>query len=190
MGKMVSSTNIRSTLDYTSDFLLEGVIPKPRAFSSGARDLARIYCEVGLVDFPPMLRQVMPVRIHCLNQPDFLASSPAFNFPLAADCSVRICKPLVVNQPSQVVTTGEALDDFVLVFPGTANEIAGDACVQHVRTLAIRHDIDMELFGLSHGFFLTTSRRPKSVMDAHWTPPREIPRPAGENAGLRDDAFL
>src|SRR5258708_1159683 len=124
MGKIVSSTDIQPKARLYADPLSEGVIPKPRVFSSGARDLARSSCEVWFVDVTPALRQVMPVRIHRLNESYLLASSPAFDLFFAIDRSVWIEKAFVVHQTSQAVATGKALDDFVLMLPDASREVA------------------------------------------------------------------
>ena len=47
--------------------LSEGVIPKSRVFTSGARDLARITGRRRLIDFAPSLRQVVPMGVHRLD---------------------------------------------------------------------------------------------------------------------------
>jgi hypothetical protein len=86
------------------------------------------------------------VRIHRLKQFDLLAPSPAFNFLFAIDRSVWIEKALVVNQTSQVVPTGKAFDDFVLVLPNPPRKVPRDPRVQNMRALPICHDVDMESF--------------------------------------------
>ena len=134
--------------------LINGVIPKPRAFTSGARDLARSSCEFRLVDVAPALRQILPVRIHGFNQFYLLAASPPFDFFFASYCSVRVHKALVVHKASEVVTTSESRSQFVLVLPRATRKIAGDSRVQHVRTRAIGHDVDVEAFSLPHCLLL------------------------------------
>ncbi len=86
----------------------------------------------------------MPVRIHKLDQLDLLASSPAFNLFFAIDRGVRIEKALVVNQTGQVVPASESGNDFVLMLPDASRQVPRDAGIQNMRTLSIRHDIDIK----------------------------------------------
>jgi hypothetical protein len=109
--------------------LPNGVIPKPRVFASGARDLARITTERWLINVAPVLSQVMPMRIQGLDEGDLLAPSPAFNLFFAVDCWVRIEKALVLNETGQIVQAGETPDVFVLVLPDAACQVASDTGV-------------------------------------------------------------
>ena len=63
----------------TTVLVINGVIPKPRVFSSGARDLLPIGTRRRFVQFLPILRQIIPARIHGLDEIDLLAASPAFD---------------------------------------------------------------------------------------------------------------
>ena len=123
---------------------LRGVIPKPRAFTSGARDLAQISCEARFVDIAPALRQVTPIWIHRLDEFYFLAASPAFDLFFTIDRSVGVEEALVVSQLSQVVATGKAFDDFIIVLPDSSRQVARDPRLQNMRALPICHDVNME----------------------------------------------
>jgi len=49
---------------------LAGVIPKPRVFSSGARDLPAISCRLAFVQILPVFRQVFPATTSVQRQGD------------------------------------------------------------------------------------------------------------------------
>src|SRR5712692_7281788 len=109
---------------------LGGVIPKPRVLSSGARDLPPICCyRFGLVFIAPVLRQVLPSRIHGFDELYLLAAPPAFDFLFAGDGGIGIKKAFVVDEKGQVVAAGESGDEFALVLPDAVWEVARDACI-------------------------------------------------------------
>src|SRR6266404_2320517 len=81
-----------------------GVIPKPRVFSSGARDLpVTCCCRFGLIFVAPILRQVLPARIHRFNELYLLAAPPAFDFFFAGDGGIWIEEAFVIDETGQVV---------------------------------------------------------------------------------------
>jgi hypothetical protein len=167
MGKGVASRSIELETGLYAGTVIRGVIPKPRVLSSGARDLARTSSEPGLVDVSPSLRQIVPVRIHRLNEFNLLAPPPALNLLFAIDRNIRIEKALEVNQPSQVIPAGKAVNDFVLMLPDASRQVSCDSGVQDMRALTICHDVDVKLFGWSHRPLFTENSRYKSVTDVH-----------------------
>jgi hypothetical protein len=84
--------------------------------SEAEGDLARITRHGRLVNLAPSLRQILPMRIHRLNEPDFLSTSPALDLLFAVNGRVRIEEALVVCQTSRVVPARETLNKLVLVF--------------------------------------------------------------------------
>ena len=100
------------------------VIPKPRVFSSGARDLPAIRVGRGLVLIPPIFSQIIPSWIYGFDQPRLLASPPTLNFLFAIDRGIGADKPLVVDQLSQVVAARKAGDQFVLMLPDRAWKVS------------------------------------------------------------------
>ena len=178
----------RAVRDQLSIPLL-GVIPKPRVFSSGARDLPLFCCcRFGLVLIAPILRQVLPALIHRFDKLYLLAAPPAFDFLFAGNSCVWLKEALIVYEAGQVVAAHKALYKFVFLLPGEVREIALDARVEDGGLGAVGHDVDEELFGRTHRYSLLSSTS-LSVTNEHRVDLREIPRPAGENAGLRDDAI-
>src|ERR1700732_2047067 len=76
-----------------------GVIPKPRVLSSGARDLPLICCcRFGLIFIAPVLRQVLPARIHGFDEPYLLAAPPAFDFLFAINRGIGMKEAFVINK--------------------------------------------------------------------------------------------
>jgi hypothetical protein len=86
------------------------------------KDLARIGRDSvdRLICVLPFCRQVMPMRIHALNQIDLFAATPAFDFFLADNCIARISEHFVIHQSCQVIATGEAGREFALVLKDSA----------------------------------------------------------------------
>jgi len=93
------------------------------------------------------------VGVHRLDQLDFLAAPPACDLLFTAGRRVWIDKAFVVHQPSQVVLTGESLNNLVRVFPDPARQVTGYPCLQHIGALAIDRDVDVEQFGFRIPFF-------------------------------------
>src|ERR1700684_3293969 len=129
---------------------MRGVIPKPRVFSSAARDLGRVTWHRRLVDFTPSFRQVVPTRIHRINESYLFASPPAFDFLLASDRRVWVEEAFVVCKPRQVVPASETVNELILMLKYAAGQIADDAYIEHVRTRPVRHDVNVKLFRLAH----------------------------------------
>jgi hypothetical protein len=123
----------------------DGVIPKPRAFTSGARDLPLVCSRLGHVEILPILRQVIPARIRRFDELYFLLSAPRLNFLFPIDCGVGIDKMFVVDEASQVVTAGEACDEPAFVLPHSVPQIAGDSHVQYRGLRSVSHDVNQEL---------------------------------------------
>src|SRR5207253_499784 len=87
----------------------------PASFSR-VRDLARIlFSIVRLVHFGPMLGQVVPVRVHGLNQANLFAAAPAFDLFLAINRSIWIGERLVIDKAREIVAAGKSRAQFVLV---------------------------------------------------------------------------
>ena len=84
------------------------------------------------------------MRIHRFDQSNFLASPPRLDFLLAVDCCVRMHEFFVIDQSCEVVSAGEAGDEFILMLKNTMRQVAGDACIQGVRARAVGHDVDEE----------------------------------------------
>ena len=147
------------------------VIPKPRAFTSGARDLTA--CR-RFVQVLPVFGKVIPLRIYRLNQFQLLLAPPAFDFILAGDCGVRIAESFVVNQAREVVSAGEARNQVILVLPDAAHDVSGDAGVKARRAGAVAHDVDEELFGRSHSLWFTVKAFRTSVIDVHMRAVRSL----------------
>jgi hypothetical protein len=59
------------------------------AFFSRVRDLARSVTGVGLVYICPMFREVIPMRVHELNEPNLLAATPTLDLILTINRHVR-----------------------------------------------------------------------------------------------------
>jgi hypothetical protein len=85
--------------------------------------------------------------IRGLDQTNLLVSTPALNFLLSIDGVVWVSKRFVVYQACEVIAAGKAWKYFVLMLEDSAQQISGHACVQHVRPLPIRHDVDVKAFG-------------------------------------------
>jgi len=130
------------------------VIPKARVFTSGPRDLPLICCRLGPVFIAPILRQVLPTRIHRFDELDLLAPSPAFDFLFAGNSGIGIEESFVINEAGQVVSAGESEDEFLLVLPDAVRKIARDAGIEDGRFGAIGHDVDEKLLGRAHRFCL------------------------------------
>jgi len=64
------------------------VIPMPRAFTSGARDLTATCCCFRLVQVLPGVCEIIPVRVHRLNELCLFLAAPTFDFLLASDCCI------------------------------------------------------------------------------------------------------
>src|SRR5437879_10991021 len=94
------------------------------------------------------------MRIHGFDEPNLLASPPALDLLFAGDCGIGINEALVENQSREVVATGESWHEFVFVLKHTTRQVSGNACVQNVRTLPVRHDVNMEALRLSHDCLL------------------------------------
>src|SRR6266704_7019916 len=87
----------------------------PASFSR-VRDLARIlFSIVRLVHFGPMLGQVVPVRVHGLNQANLFAAAPAFDLFLAINRIIWIGERLVIDKAREIVAAGKSRNQFVLV---------------------------------------------------------------------------
>jgi hypothetical protein len=67
-----------------------GVIPKARVFSSGPRDLAHTPRTLRLVNVVPSFSQILPVRIHSLNQANLLTPPPPLDLLLPRNSRVGI----------------------------------------------------------------------------------------------------
>jgi|ERR1017187_6079826 hypothetical protein len=100
--------------------LLNGVIPKPRVFTSGARDLARIAGDRRSIDFAPSLRQVVPIRVHRLDESYLFTPTPSLDSFFAINRSVGVEKAFEVYEPCQIVAAGESRNQFVLVLKHAA----------------------------------------------------------------------
>lgn len=131
--------------------------PEQSRSSGGARDPARGFSAdvsgrrcIRLVDIRPVLSQVMPMRIHGFDQPNLLAVAPRLDFFFAIDCRVGIDEFLVIDQARQVVSAGEAVDQFVLVLEYAMWQVAGNARIENVRARAVGHDVDEEAPVLWH----------------------------------------
>jgi hypothetical protein len=92
------------------------------------------------------------VRIHRFDQADLLASAPSFDFLLAIDGRVGIDEAFVINQAREVVAAGEAGHEFVFMLEDSAAQVGSDARVQDMVARAVRHDVDVESFGLGHEY--------------------------------------
>src|SRR5208282_3407947 len=108
----------------TMDFYFEASSRSP-AFSPAGRepalseaegDLARITRNRRFVHLAPSLSQVVPIRVHRLNQLYLLTPPPTLDLLLAVNRRIWIEETLVVSQSGQVVSAGEAGDKFVFVF--------------------------------------------------------------------------
>src|SRR5260370_38052036 len=90
---------------------LGGILKNPGVLSSGARDLPPICCyRFGLVFIAPVLRQVLPSRIHGFDELYLLAAPPAFDFLFAGDGGIGIKKAFVVDGKGQGGAAGACRD--------------------------------------------------------------------------------
>src|SRR5579863_478341 len=149
--RMMESKDILSGTSYFVCKISErgGVIPKTRAFSSGARDIPVICC-CRLVFITPVFGQVLPARIHRFDEFYLLAQPPGFDFLFAGNGGIGIEETFAVDEASQVVTPGESEYEFVLVLPDAMQKISGYPYVQNSRAWVIGHDVDVELLGRAH----------------------------------------
>jgi hypothetical protein len=122
-------THSRMSLYVSRVRLLNGVIPKSRVFTSGARDLAPIAGDRRSIDFAPSLRQVVPMRVHRLDESYLLAAPRSLDFFLAIDRRIGIEKALEVSESRQIIAAGETGNQFVFVLKDTAAQITRDASV-------------------------------------------------------------
>ena len=77
-----------------------------------------------------MLGQVLPARIHLLNQSYLLGATPALDLLFPRDGHSYVLKTLVINQAVAFVLTGEALDLTCFVLHHAGEESACNASVQ------------------------------------------------------------
>ena len=62
-----------------------------------------------------MLGQVVPVRVHGLNQANLFAAAPAFDLFFAINRSAWIGERLVIDKAREIVAPGKSGNQFVLV---------------------------------------------------------------------------
>jgi hypothetical protein len=84
------------------------------------------------------------MRVHGLNEAYLFAPSPALDLLLATYRRVWVEEMLIVSQPCQVVSAGEAGGKFVFVLKYAAAQIARHARIQYVRPGPVRHDVNVK----------------------------------------------
>jgi len=188
MGKGVASNKSSSTLDYTSE-RSEGVIPKPRVFSSGAMDLPQI-CSVFIRH-----RQHQPA---VLETNDASTKKQFFVYILTNGPKPAVLYTGITgNLPRRVWQHKNKL------IPGFTSRYNLTRLVYYEQFVypdaAISREKQIKGWRRSKKIRLIESLNPRwEDLAKDWgreykpaaTDQREIPRPAGENAGLRDDASV
>ncbi len=86
------------------------------------------------------LRQVLPMRVVAIDEPQFLLAPPAFDFFLARDCRANVAKHFMVHQPEDAVTLRKSRHRAVAVLFQPAFEIVRYADVEIAR--AAGEDVD------------------------------------------------
>ena len=92
----------------------------------------------------PTFSQVIPQRVHGLDQRHFLFPPPLFDFRLAGDGVVHVAELLVIDKAGDVIPAGKSvsLAGFVL-----ENPCGQEACHADVQNTALTgHDVDVEPF--------------------------------------------
>jgi hypothetical protein len=82
-------------------------------------------------EYSPIFAQVIPLWVEGANQGEFFLSGPAFELLFAGNGSIYVVGLFEVDEAVEVITSGEAFDQFLFVLRDTASEIAGYADVEH-----------------------------------------------------------
>jgi hypothetical protein len=75
--------------------------------------------------------QVVPLSVVCVDERDFLGSPPRFDFFFARDGALGCAMHLEPDKLGDVVFLGEAVEFLFFVFLDAAQQVAGDADVEH-----------------------------------------------------------
>ncbi len=81
----------------------------------------------------PRFTQIIPSRIHRLNQSNLFLSSPSLDFLLAFKCRTHVICRLEKNQPVNVVRLCKSINEFLLVLVEAAFQIVGHANIKPSR---------------------------------------------------------
>ena len=91
----------------------------------------------------PILGEVLPARIHLLDQSNLLLPAPAFDLLLSPDGNFHVLVAFVIHQAMALVFPGEALDSVVFMLKNATREKTGDTCVK--RASAAGENVDPKL---------------------------------------------
>src|SRR6185437_3439817 len=103
----------------------------------------------------PLTRQILPRRVHLLDQRNLLRPAPSLQLLLPPNRPLHVLMPFKPNQPVAVVALGEATALPPLVLKHPLQQIARHADVKRVG--AARHDVG-EVAALVHARMLLPSR--------------------------------
>ena len=80
-----------------------------------------------------MLTQVLPSRVHRLDQRELLGSRPALDLLFSSDCRLHLIVSFEEHQAIAFVLFCEALKSSIFVLPDSMLQIARDPGVEHTR---------------------------------------------------------
>ena len=92
----------------------------------------------------PVCRQILPLRIACINELEFLRTGPAFDLFFSGQRSLDILGLFKMNKAHNTIFPGELAAHALPMFKDPTNQIIGDACIQRFRATA--HDVDIIVF--------------------------------------------
>ena len=97
-------------------------------------------------DFP-VLRQILPLRIVCINQFEFFRTGPTFDLFFPGQRRLDILGFLKMDETCNAIFSSKLAAYSLLMFEDPTNEIIGDACIQRFRPAA--HDVDIIVFHIA-----------------------------------------
>lgn len=83
-----------------------------------------------VASYKPFFAEVFPLRIHGIDQCNFLCSQPAFDLFFAFKCNMDGWGSFVIDKKLNVVFAGKTWSEFVFMFMHSPHQIVCYACVK------------------------------------------------------------